>query len=790
MIRRTKIKKSILIGLILACPIITFAGDRPKTNLTTNSGTELLNQTEFTENKKNTINKLHSEGAISKQEADSLLEFEINKTNQKTDINSNYDNGKLRIQSYNLDNNKMNMNFSESESNVNIKLKNIDKIKKSEIIKINSGWQLILELSTEKDFDKSTIPKNTNYISRIELTKFNPSTYILKIIDNKKYQTRKPTINENNHIKIDLKKIIEKSEYRKKYRIPFMRRFKKNNPNYNQNNDAIVPPVGDIASGSLVLQNRGFIKLNGPNISLDLNNASAKDALIKITKMGGYGLVITNDFNGSQSNSISSTGETNNDPKVTLSFVDEDYSIAFNSILLSAGLQAKRNDNLLIVGNNVLGKSFGPQLSKVYRLNQSTASAAADYLATLGASISKVDTFSESSESNGTSNQSVGESYKFIDSYSASTGPLTGLIGTTDSRLQTITLVGSSDLILIAEKYLKQLDIRQRQVALSVKILDVELTDSENFNNDLAFRTGSTFIVNEKGKLSSAFGNFIPPGLNSIGAPQEGRTFSSSTSSSDGEPPESESSFSSFLETAVTPNPGFQYTANELYNFLSAQIRSTNTKLLANPTLILSESAEKITGGAEVIGQVGSTTASIGRPYANESFVTLGTNLITNYEVTTNEEGGYYTCNAEFSTAGLTFGARVHKIDDNGYVTFSLSPKLTSVSEIVDIPNCGAINILSVRRLDTGKLRVRDSQTLILTGVISDLDSEVITKTPILGDIPILGRLFRTTSGSKRNSELVIMVTPKIISDFESISKDFIYETNTTTNNDLKVINE
>ena len=53
------------------------------------------------------------------------------------------------------------------------------------------------------------------------------------------------------------------------------------------------------------------------------------------------------------------------------------------------------------------------------------------------------------------------------------------------------------------------------------------------------------------------------------------------------------------------------------------------------------------------------------------------------------------------------------------FITFSLSPKLTSISDIINIPNCGNINILNIRRLDTGRLRVKDSQTLILTGVIS-----------------------------------------------------------------------
>ncbi|MFM9104280.1 MAG: type II secretion system protein GspD, partial [Cyanobium sp.] len=75
------------------------------------------------------------------------------------------------------------------------------------------------------------------------------------------------------------------------------------------------------------------------------------------------------------------------------------------------------------------------------------------------------------------------------------------------------------------------------------------------------------------------------------------------------------------------------------------------------------------------------------------------------------------------------------------------------------------LNILSVRSLDTGALRVRDGQTLIMTGVISELDRQVVTKWPILGDIPLVGQFFRSTSGRKEKRELVILVTPRIVND-------------------------
>ena len=123
-------------------------------------------------------------------------------------------------------------------------------------------------------------------------------------------------------------------------------------------------------------------------------------------------------------------------------------------------------------------------------------------------------------------------------------------------------------------------------------------------------------------------------------------------------------------------------------------------------------------------------------------------------------------CTPVFSNAGLTFGARISAIDDNGFVTFALSPEISAAVGLPQpVSSCGNIRIVNRRRLDTGNLRVRDGQTLILTGVISDETVAVVRKWPILGDLPLLGQFFRATNNVRSNNELVIMVTPKIIND-------------------------
>jgi len=377
-----------------------------------------------------------------------------------------------------------------------------------------------------------------------------------------------------------------------------------------------------------------------------------------------------------------------------------------------------------------------------------------------------------------------------VNSYGADNGPLLGLQATTDSRLSTITLVGSPALVAVAETYLRQLDLRQRQVALSVKILDVSLDNQKEIDNSFAFRYGNNFIVNDSGQMLGAFGALLPP--------NSGQFDVLSGGASSAKPFRTTEDLGPVLDPIFPApvNPGAAYGKN-FYDFVKAKIESTSTKVLASPTLILSENSEELrtgddqlavniqslssgaSGGSGGSGGGGSTSAAIGRTKANESYVTVGEQVITNYTVTTGTQGNGNSCQPQFGIAGLTFGARVSKIDDNGFVTFSMSPAISATVRQFPVQGCGPIDILAIRRLDTGSARVRDGQTLILTGVISDRDTEAVTKWPILGDMPIIGQFFRNSGSNRAKRELVILVTPRIIDDTQGGSWGYGYQPST-----------
>ncbi len=600
-------------------------------------------------------------------------------------------------------NNTHNSNNKVSKNLLVEKINNEDSILNQDIIEI--------EKFVEETFDQNDFDNFKNEKKQIPLLN-NNSDLLEKEIINKDFKAIKSQIKE--------KTSTWKSKKRKE-------RIQKNFKS-NSKNKLPLPSRSIISSNEFKVPPRGYVNLRGPNITLNLQSANSIETLKLIGKLGNYGIVIIEENNANEEN------DTNKEYKstITASFNDIDISDAFNSVLLSSNLQAVVEKNIIFIGKNILTKSLKPKVSKTYRLNQVNAASVADYLSTLGAQISKVMLVSGSIE--GTE---IGDSFlnkkeineEVINPYGIKVGPLYGLIGTADLRLQTITLIGSKDLMITAEKYLKSLDIRHRQVALTIKIIDVSLTKSDIKNNVFELRTGDTRIINNSG-LGLLTGNLEP--INPTDSPN--------------------------IPNIITGG----LTEGNFLNWLEAKITNENAKILASPTLILGENPNMLTSGAASAGD-GLTSASIGRPYKNEGFIKVGETVITGFTQTADE--GVVTCTAEEGTAGITFGAKVDKIDDNGFVTFALSPAISSVTRSVEIAGCGIQNTLSVRKLDTGSIRVRNGDTLVLTGVLQDSDTVTTAKVPILGDIPILGSMFRNNSTQKRKSELIILVTPKILKD-------------------------
>jgi MSHA type pilus biogenesis protein MshL len=102
------------------------------------------------------------------------------------------------------------------------------------------------------------------------------------------------------------------------------------------------------------------------------------------------------------------------------------------------------------------------------------------------------------------------------------------------------------------------------------------------------------------------------------------------------------------------------------------------------------------------------------------------------------------------------------QIAEDGTIIMNIHPSITDKTGEKTTPDGkSTFPLLSVRETDT-TVRVRDGQTIIIAGLMQERTQENYTGVPVLHSIPLLGGLFRYKTGTKTNSELVIMITPTL----------------------------
>lgn len=130
----------------------------------------------------------------------------------------------------------------------------------------------------------------------------------------------------------------------------------------------------------------------------------------------------------------------------------------------------------------------------------------------------------------------------------------------------------------------------------------------------------------------------------------------------------------------------------------------------------------------------------------------------------------YVTPGSANSPATVTFKKAVLKLEvtpqisPNGKIAMELNIRKDTIGQLVNVQGGGQIPSIDTKNIST-LVTVNNGQTVVLGGVYEIADENDVNKIPLLGDIPVLGWLFKDNSKSKIKGELMIFITPYIVDD-------------------------
>ena len=133
----------------------------------------------------------------------------------------------------------------------------------------------------------------------------------------------------------------------------------------------------------------------------------------------------------------------------------------------------------------------------------------------------------------------------------------------------------------------------------------------------------------------------------------------------------------------------------------------------------------------------------------------------------TGGSGNLATYTPQFLTVGLILDV-TPQIDNDGNILLNIHPMLTEKVGTVKGPDGSEVPILDMREADT-MARVKDGETVVIGGLIKDYSLTDVTGTKYLLDLPLVGRLFRLNAEASKRSELIVIMTPRIIWNKDTI---------------------
>lgn len=284
---------------------------------------------------------------------------------------------------------------------------------------------------------------------------------------------------------------------------------------------------------------------------------------------------------------------------------------------------------------------------------------------------------------------------------------------------------GTNSLVVVASKQdyevvlnlLKRIDIPRDQVYVEAIIMEMKATDALDyqigyFQYD---KGGSGAKVGFNGFQGSTLGSLLTPtgGTGTI------------------------LGFGSGDKVTITPPGGTAVTLPSLIGFINFLKTNANANVLSTPQLLALD--------------------------AQEAMISVGDKVVTGSQATQGANGAQPVVTPTFEEANIELKIKPFISPTTNTIRMELKSNIKQLS-IAKTPAAfeNSTQPLATRKLETN-IVVRNGDTAVLGGLMKEDDVETVRKVPLLGDIPILGWLFKSRQSQKEKTNMLIFLTPKIV---------------------------
>lgn len=316
---------------------------------------------------------------------------------------------------------------------------------------------------------------------------------------------------------------------------------------------------------------------------------------------------------------------------------------------------------------------------------------------------------SSPSSSSSTSQSSAGRSPARMAAGSARVGNVGDVRIIADEGNNSLITVSSAQDYEIIRNVIKQLDVMPLQVHIDATILGVELTDDLKYGVEWKFNTAANGTS----------------GLGTIGVIADG--------------------------VAAASTGGFSYVisrANDVKAVIHALEDKNNLTVLSSPSLMVLNNQEASIQVGDQIPIRTSQTSTIPTTPVPDTDNNINNNTFASSGIEMKDTGVKLKVTPRVNSGGMVLMDIEQNVD---------TAKQTTSSGI-DSPTI-------LKRSITSSVAISSGETVLLGGLISEDDTDNKSGVPLLMDIPLLGDLFSTTTRTKKRSELIVLITPRVVSD-------------------------